>query len=126
MITRIVEEVMVESLEDGLMEAKMMIKRQRMRLVVAVKTRGEIIPIIIKEIKEEEEEVKEIEEEVSMVNVSTTMKKDINHLNILNAKEGMIEEMNGRPKLHTLMKMPNHHNLKILKEDKYYLIEESC
>ena len=60
--------------------------------------------IEIKE-EEEEEEGKELEEEASMENVSTTMKKGINHLNVLSSKEGMIEEMNGRVELLLLMKM---------------------
>ena len=77
MITRIVEEVAV----DSLMEAKMMIKRTRMRLEVVAKNRGEITQIdtiirIIK-IKEEEEEGNELEEEASMENVSIAMKKGI-------------------------------------------------
>ena len=42
MITRTMEEVMVEDLADGLMEAKMMTKRTRMRLEVVAKIRGEI------------------------------------------------------------------------------------
>ena len=67
MTTRIVEEVVVEDLVDGLMEAKMMIKRTRMRLEVVAKTRGKITQIIsvikIIEIREEEEEGKELEEE---------------------------------------------------------------
>ena len=50
--------------------------------------------------------------------VSTTMKKGIEHLNVLNAKEGILEEINGRPKLCILMKMPSHHILKMLKEEK--------
>ena len=41
MITRIVEEVVVEDLEDDLMEAKMMIRRTRVRMEVAIITRGE-------------------------------------------------------------------------------------
>ena len=95
--------VTVEDLADSLMEAKMMIKRTRMRLALAVRTRGEttqIIPMIRTiEIREVEEEGKELEEEVSMENVSTATKKGINHLNVLNAKEGIIEEMTGRLEL---------------------------
>ena len=82
------------------MEAKMMIKRTRKRLEVVVKTRGgtiQIVPMIrIIEIREEEEEGKELEEEASVENVSTVMKKGIDNLNVLNAKEGMIEEMAGK------------------------------
>ena len=80
---------------DGLMEAKMMVKRARMRLEVIVKTRGETIQILpmIKtiEIKEEEEEGKELEEEAFMEIVFTAMKKGIKNLNVFSAKEGMIE-----------------------------------
>ena len=36
---------------------------------------------------------------------SIVMKKGIEHLNVLNAKEGMIEEMNGRVELQSLMKI---------------------
>ena len=53
-----------------------------------------------------------------METVSTAMKKGIEHLNVLNAKEGMIEEMNGRVELWLLMKMQGHHILKMLKEEK--------
>ena len=92
MITKIVVEVMVEDLVDNLMEAKIMIRRTRMRLKLAVKTIGEIIPIIsmIKtiEIREEEAEDKDLEEEVSMGNVFTTEKKGIEHLNVPSAKVG--------------------------------------
>ena len=70
------------------------------------------------------EEGKELEEEASIEIVSTTMKKGIKHLNVLNTKEGMIEEMNGRVELQLLMKM--YHILKMLKEEKFQLIEESC
>ena len=93
----------MEDLEDDLMEAEMKIRRTRMRLEVVAKTRGEITQIIsmirIIEIREEEEEGNELEEEASMKIVSTAMKKGIEHLNVLNAKEGMIEEMNGRVEL---------------------------
>ena len=107
----------MEDLVDSLMEAKMMIKRTRMRLEVVVRTRGEINQIIfvitIIEIKEKEEEGKELEEEASMEIVFTTMKKGVEHLNVLSAKEGMIEEMNGRVELWLLMKMQGHHILKM-------------
>ena len=53
-----------------------------------------------------------------MENVSTTTKKGIDYLNMLSAKEGMIEEKNDKLELHMLMKMPNHHILKMLKEEK--------
>ena len=92
-------------------------------LEVVARTRGEINKIIsiikIIEIKEEEEEGKELEEEASMEIGSTAMKKDIKHLNVLSAKEGMIEEMNGRVEPQLLMKMQNHHILKMLKEEKF-------
>ena len=93
----------MEDLEDNLMEAEVMTKRTRMRLEVVARTKGEITQIIfmikIIEIREEEEEDKELEEEASMEIVSTAMKKGIGHYNILSAKEGMIEEMNGRVEL---------------------------
>ena len=101
MIARTTTKVMVEDLVDGLMEAKMMIRRTRMGLEVVARTKGEITQIIsmikIIEIREEEEEGKELEEEASIEIISTVMKKGIKHLNVLNTKEGMIEEMNGRP-----------------------------
>ena len=85
------------------MEAKMMTRRTRMRLEVVARTRGEITQIVsmirIIEIKEEEEEGKELEDEASVEIVSIAMKKGIEHLNVLSAKEGMIEEMNGRVEL---------------------------
>ena len=46
MITRIVEEVTVEDLVDGLMEAEMMIRITRMRMEIIVRTRGKTIQII--------------------------------------------------------------------------------
>ena len=108
---------------DSLMEAEMMIKRTRMRLEVVARTRGEINQMIsmikIIEIKEEEEEGKELEEEASVEIVSTAMKKGIEHLNVLSAKEGMIEEMNGRVELRLSMKTQGHHILKMLKEEKF-------
>ena len=104
------------------MEVIMMIKRIRMRLKVVARTRREITQILsmIKkiEIREEEEEGKELEEEASVEIVSTIMKKGIKNLNVLNTKEGMIEETNDELELCMLMKMPNHHTLKILKEEK--------
>ena len=107
----------MDNLVDGLMQAEMMIRRIRMRLEVAVKTRGEkiqIIPIIKTiEIREEEEKGKELGEEASVEKISTAMKKGIEHLNVLSTKEGMIEEMNGRVDLLLLMKMQGHHILKI-------------
>ena len=123
MITKKLEEVMVEDLADGLMEAEIMIRRRRMRLGVVARTRGKITQIIFMiittEIKEEEEEGKELEEESFMENVSPIMKKGIDNLNVLSTKEGMIEEMNGRVKLLLLMKMQGHHILKMLKEEKF-------
>ena len=46
------------------------------------------------------------------------MKKDIDHLNVLSTKEGMIEEMNGRVELQLLIKKQGHHIMKMLKEEK--------
>ena len=113
----------MEDLEDDHMEAEMMTRRTRMRLEVVAKTRGEITQIIsiikIIEIKEEEEEGKELEEEASVEIVSIALKKGIEHLNILSTKEGMIEEMNGRVELQSLMKIQGHHILKMLKEEKF-------
>ena len=59
-----------------------------------------------------------MEEDASVENVSIATKKGIDHLNVLNAMEGMIEEMNGRPKNFMLMKMSNHQILKMLREEK--------
>ena len=70
------------------------------------------------EIREEQEKGKELKKEASMENVSTTMKKGIEHLNILSTKEGMIEGMNDRVELQLLMKIQGHHILKMLKEKK--------
>ena len=122
MRTRIVEEVTVEDLEDDLMEAEMMTRRTRMRLEVVARTRGEITQIVsmikIIEIREEEEEGKEMEEEASVEIVSTAMKRAIEHLNVLSAKEGMIEETTSRLGLLLLTKMQNCYILKMLKEEK--------
>ena len=85
----------MEDLADDLMETIIMIRRTRMRLEVAVRTRGEIIPIISMirtiEIREEEAEDKDLEEEASMGNFFTAEKKGIEHLNVPSAKEGLIE-----------------------------------
>ena len=93
----------MDDLEDDLMKAEMMTGRTRMRLEVVARTRGEITQIIsvikIIEIREEEEEGKELEEEAFVEIFSTVMKKDIKHLNVLSAKEVMIEEINGRVEL---------------------------
>ena len=122
MITRTMTKVMVDNLADDLMEAEMMIRKTRMRLEVAIRTRGETIKIIsmikIIKIREEEEEGKELEEEASVENISIVMKKGIDHLNVLNAKEGMIEETTGRVELQLLMKIQGHHTLKMLKKEK--------
>ena len=92
MITRIVEEVMVEDLVDDLMVVVMMSRRTRMRLEVVIRTKVETITIIsmikIIEIKEEEAKDKDLDEEASMGNVFTVEKKGIEHLNVPNAKEG--------------------------------------
>ena len=110
---------MEEDLANDLMEAKMMIRRTRMRLEVVARAKGEITQIVsmIKtiEIREEEEEGKELGEEASMENVFNAMKKGIDHLNVLNTNVGMIEEMNGRLELQLLMKMQSHHILMMLK-----------
>ena len=74
--------------------------------------------IRIIEIRGEEEEGKELEEEAFVENFSTIMKKGINHLNVLSTKEGMIEEITSRVKLWLLMKIQNHHILKMLEEVK--------
>ena len=101
----------------------MMTKRTRMRLEVVARTREEITQIVsmirIIEIREEEEGGKELEEEASVEIVSIAMKKGIEHLNVLSAKEGMIEEMNGRVELQLLMKIQGHHILKMPKEEKF-------
>ena len=70
---------MVEDLVDSLMEVEMIIKRTSDLNNRDQRGRGI-----------------GLEEEASMEIVYTTMKKGIKHLNVLNAKEGMLEEMNGR------------------------------
>jgi len=89
--TRIAEEVAVEDLVDDLMEAVMMIIRTSMRLEVAVRAKGKIIPIVSMigtiEIREEEVEDKDLEEEASVGNIFTA-EKGIEHLNVPNTKEG--------------------------------------
>ena len=112
----------MEDLVYGLLEAKLMIKRLRMRLVVAIRTKGETIPIIsiIKTIKirEEEGKDKDLEEEASVENFFTAKKKGIENLNVPNAKEGKIKEPKARLELHMLMKMLDHYILKMLNEEK--------
>ena len=80
-----------------------------MRLEVVARTRGEITQIVsmirIIKIREEEEEGKDLEEEAFVEIISTTMKKGIKNLNVLSAKVGMIEEMNGRVERQLLMKI---------------------
>jgi hypothetical protein len=86
------EELAVEDLVDGFMEAEMMIKIIRMRQEVLVRTKGEIIPTIsmikIIEIREEKEEGKDLEEEASMGSFFTIEKKGIENLSFPSAKEG--------------------------------------
>ena len=64
---------MVEGLVDDHMEDIMMIRRSRMRIEVAAKTRGEkmfkCFPITTIEIRGEEAEDNDLEEEASMGNV---------------------------------------------------------
>ena len=82
----------MEDLAYDLMEVIMMIRRTRMRMEVAVKIRGEIIPVISMirtiEIREEEVEDKHSKEEAFMGNVFTAEKKGIEYLNVPSTKEG--------------------------------------
>ena len=81
----------MEVLVDGIMEVEMVIRRRRMRLEVALKTRGEIIPIISMirtiEIREEEVKDKDLEEEAFVGNVFTLKKKGMKHLSVPSANE---------------------------------------
>ena len=77
------------------------------------------------EIREEEEEGKDLEEEVFVENVFTIEKKGIEYLNVHSAKGGQIKEYKARQELHMLMKILDPHILKMLKEDKSQLTEES-
>ena len=70
------------------------------------------------EIREEEAEDKYFKEEAFVENVFTTEKKGIEHLNVPSTKEGQIKEKKARPELHILMKMLDHHILKMLKEER--------
>ena len=119
----------MEDLVNDLMVSTMMIRRTRMRLEVAIKIRRETIPIISVirtiEIRQEEAEDKDIEEEASSRNVFIVEKKGIEHLSVFNAKEGQMQEQKARTELHILMKMPDSHNLKMLKEEKSQLTKES-
>ena len=82
----------MKDLMDNLMVVIMMIRRTRIMLEVVIRTKREIIPIISMirtiEIRVEEVEDKDLEEEASVRNVFTVEKKDIEHLNIPNIKEG--------------------------------------
>ena len=77
-----------------------MIKRTRMRLEVVLRTRGEMVLIIFMirtlKIREEEVEEKDLEKEASVGNVFTVGKKVIENLNVLNTKDGQIEEQKAR------------------------------
>ena len=85
----------MEDLVDGLMEAEMMIRRTRMKpVVVVVRTREEIIPIIT---IEEEEEGKDLEEEASVENFSIVEKKGIGHMSAHSDREGMREGTKVKP-----------------------------
>ena len=66
-----------------------------------------------------------MEEEAFVGNIFIAEKKGIEHLNVPNTKEGLIKEHKARQELHMLMKMPDHHILKMLNEVKSLLIEES-
>ena len=74
--------------------------------------------VVVRTREIKEEEGKELEEEAFVEIISTIMKKGLKHLNVLSAKEGMIEGMNGRVKLQLLMKIQGHRFLKMLKEEK--------
>ena len=84
----------MEDMAEGLMEAKMIIRRTRIRQAVVFRTRGEEIPFIFvirtKEIREEEEEGRKMEEQVFVENGFTIEKKNIKHLNVPGDKEGQI------------------------------------
>ena len=62
-----------------------------MGLEVAIRTRGETIPIVLMirtiEIREEEAEDKDLEEEAFVGNVFTVEKKGVEHLNVPSTKE---------------------------------------
>ena len=102
----------MEDLVENLIKVVMIVRRIRMRLEVVVRTRRETIQIVF------DKEGKELEEDALAENISTAMKKGIDYLNVLSAKEGMTEEMIGRLGLLLLMKMQGHHILKMLKEEK--------
>ena len=86
----------MEDLVDDLMVVILIIKGTRMKLEVAVRNKGETIPIISMirtiEIREEEVEDKDLEEEAFVENVFTVLKKGIENLNVPNTKEGQIGE----------------------------------
>ena len=92
MTIRIVEEIVVEDQVDDHMVVVMMIKRTRMRLEVAVRTRGETISIVTMirtiDIREEEVEDKDLEDEASVGNVFTAENKSIENSNVPSTKEG--------------------------------------
>ena len=79
MITRIVEEVTVEDLANSIVEVKMIIKRKRMMLAIAIRTKGKIISILsmikIIEIREEEEEGKDLVDVVFVQSILIAKKK---------------------------------------------------
>ena len=81
----------MKDLADDLMESITMIRRTRMRLGVAIRTRGEKNPIISMirtiQIREEEVEDKDMEEESSVGNFFIREKKGIEYLNVPNTNE---------------------------------------
>ena len=85
-----------------------------MKMWVLAKTRGMRVSTtpMIKNLEIREEEVEDMdkvqEEEASMVPIFITMKKVIMPLNVLNAKEGQIEELMVKKRLLMWMMMYSH------------------
>lgn len=84
-----------------------------------------IITIDIREEAEEEQGMDQVDE-VFMEHVITMDNKGIGNLNVLRAKEGQIGELKAMLELCRLMKMANHHIMKMLKDEKSQLTKESC
>lgn len=120
----------MERLVYGHMEAIVKIKR-RVKDLVPAKPKKEIahIDLMIKimETKEEEEDLSnDLEEEAFMELVFNVEKIDIEPMSVLNIKEEKIEDLKVMLKLPMWMKMQSLHILKMLKEERPLLLEDSC